>query len=200
MYNMFSMANGFPEWLNVQLEERSWTFRELARRSELSVATISNVISGTTNPGLHFCVGVARALGERPEVVLRIAGLLPSLPEAVAEEEECLAIYRELPAGDRRTVLAMVRGLYGRHRPLPAVGEESVPYTPEPDPIDTELRAKAEELIAIWRELRDTDPEAGQRLVNIAVLQAEMVQAAARARQTTDDGVQQTEEEKVDER
>ena len=47
--------------------------------------------------------------------------------------------------------------------------------------IDPELRAKADELIAIWEELKKSDPESANRLMRIAILQAEMVRAAARS-------------------
>ena len=50
-----------------------------------------------------------------------------------------------------------------------------------PDTIDPELRHKAEELQALWRRLRDVDPESAERVMRIAVLQAEMVLAAAKA-------------------
>lgn len=53
---------------------------------------------------------------------------------------------------------------------------------PSDNDVDPILRAKANELIAIWRELREHDPESADRLEKIALLQAEMVLAAARSR------------------
>lgn len=50
-----------------------------------------------------------------------------------------------------------------------------------PDDIDPELRYKAEELLAIWRRLRDIDPKSAERLIRIALMQSEMVLAAANA-------------------
>jgi hypothetical protein len=38
------------------------------------------VVSGQQGPGLQFCLGVAEALGEPPERVLRRAGYLPHRP------------------------------------------------------------------------------------------------------------------------
>lgn len=51
--------------------------RELARRSGLSVAMVSEVLNDNTNPGLKFCTGIARAYDVPPETVLRMAGKIP---------------------------------------------------------------------------------------------------------------------------
>ena len=56
------------------------------------------------------------------------------------------------------------------HAPLPAQGA------------DPELVATANRLIEIWQLLRRLDPERAEELERIAVMQAEMVLAAARAR------------------
>ena len=48
----------------------------------------------------------------------------------------------------------------------------------EPDP---RLQRVADNLIQIWREVRTLDEEAAERLTGIAVLQGEMVLAAARS-------------------
>lgn len=70
-------------------------------------------------PGWELCVGIAKALNVRPEVAFRKAGLLPPVPAAVAQEEELVHIYRELPAGPRATVLHMLRGV-AREAGIPA--------------------------------------------------------------------------------
>ena len=51
--------------------------------------------------------------------------------------------------------------------------------------IDPHLQAIADELIDIWYDLRELDPESADRLTRIALLQAEMVLAAARNREKT---------------
>ena len=70
-------TENFASWLVEEIETRGWTIRELARRAGLTHVTISNVINGARNPGVEFCLGVARAFHEPPEVVFRRAGLLP---------------------------------------------------------------------------------------------------------------------------
>ena len=49
------------------------------------------------------------------------------------------------------------------------------------DGVDPHLQRIADNLIQIWREVRTLDEEAAERLADIAVLQGEMVLAAARS-------------------
>jgi len=55
-------------------------------------------------------------------------------------------------------------------------------HLPEPpDPTkDPELRRLADELLNIWRRVKDTDPEAMRRLERIVITQAEAFEAAVR--------------------
>ncbi len=101
-------------WLSAELERRGWSIRELARRADISHASISSVISGQYSPSWDFCASIAPALDRQVEDVFRLAGLLPSLPSPVAEEQEAVAILRELSAGELATVMRMLRGLAGQ--------------------------------------------------------------------------------------
>jgi len=67
-------------------------------------------------------------------------------------------------------------------------------HLPEPpDPTkDPELRRLADELLNIWRRVKDTDPEAMRRLERIVITQAEAFEAAVR-------GAARREEEEEDE-
>lgn len=73
--------NKFVEWLNQELNQRGWSYSDLARRAALSRSAVSTVISETQAPGLKFCVKVSKALGYPPEYVLRKAELIPPSPE-----------------------------------------------------------------------------------------------------------------------
>lgn len=75
----------FTQWLEEEIETRGWTLRELGRRSGLTHVAISNVLNGVRNPGVEFCLKIARALQTPPELVFRCAGLLPDV-EGVEEE------------------------------------------------------------------------------------------------------------------
>lgn len=106
-------------WLEKELKDRGWSHRELARRSGLSQTSISSVLSEADKqkPGLDFCVAVSGPLGEKPETIMRLAGLLPPLPETVQEEDEIIDIIRRLPKMYRLFVLQMLRGVNNQPRP-----------------------------------------------------------------------------------
>ena len=99
------------DWLSNQLDARGWSYNELARRAGLSSGTVSNVMAGRSNPGLDFCAGVAEALGESPEVLLRMAGLLPEVGADGDREARVLHVFRRLSPEQQEAAIAMLRGL-----------------------------------------------------------------------------------------
>jgi transcriptional regulator with XRE-family HTH domain len=123
------MDNEFVVWLSVELKRRGWSDSELARRMDTSPATVSRVMSGQILPSWDFCVGVAKAFNMRPETLFRMAGLLPSLPPAVAEEEEVIATFRQLNTHDRQAALKVLRGLaeYPSPEPLEMIMMREIP-------------------------------------------------------------------------
>lgn len=125
----------FGDWLLAQLETRGWSQSELARRAGLGNATLSRIISGLRRAGPDAALSIAETLGEPPEKVFRLAGLLPPWPG----------------------------------------GQET----------DAELQQIADRLVAIWLELHQLDPESAARLTRIALMQSEMVLAAAQSRPET---------------
>lgn len=70
-------VKSFVDWLVDELKARNVSQAELAKRSGMSQASISLVISGKRNPGIDFCNAVAKALNIPTEEVLSSAGLLP---------------------------------------------------------------------------------------------------------------------------
>lgn len=146
------------QWLNQEAERRGWSFREIARRGGLSSGAISNVMTGNAFAGWDLCVGIARALDVAPEVVFRKAGLLPSLPPAVEEEQEVVGILRNLPAGVRRTLITMLRSLSGEHpamAPYPepaAAAEERVAYRTMSD-LEHQLLDEFRRLDPAWQRI-----------------------------------------------
>jgi transcriptional regulator with XRE-family HTH domain len=126
------------DWLIKELRDRGWSQRELARRSGISQTQISNVINDQANAGADFCLSIARPLHYNPEDIMRMAGLLPSLPPAVAEEDEVIRIFRNLPTRLRDAAIAMLRGLSSNGHPsIPAqtIAEERSTYHP-PTPLN----------------------------------------------------------------
>jgi transcriptional regulator with XRE-family HTH domain len=54
-------------------------------------------------------------------------------------------------------------------------------YLPsQPTEIDPRMQATVDQLLAIWHRLSEIDPDALDRLLNVVVMQAEMVEATAR--------------------
>lgn len=118
-----SMDTDFVQWLNNAMGERGWSQSELARRAGIDQSTISRVLAGQ-GAGSEFCIGIARALGELPERVLRLAGILPPLPPSVQEEHALVQHLRRMSATDRDAVVRMVEGLASASTP-PRLGQPS---------------------------------------------------------------------------
>lgn len=74
------------------------------------------VASSQRGPGLEFCVGVARAFKVPPELVLRLAGLIPPLPDDVDMQQftRLRDYYMRLPAKSRGEVLEFAIFKYER--------------------------------------------------------------------------------------
>jgi transcriptional regulator with XRE-family HTH domain len=120
------------DYLNTEIEDRGWSKRELARRADVSSTQVTDVMNDRTNAGADFCVAVARALGEPPEDILRLAGILPPLPPAVQEEREIVRLVRSIGDQTRQTVMTMLRALAGVRQPVDAsTVEPREPYQAE---------------------------------------------------------------------
>jgi len=104
----------FLTWLEHEIQTHSWSYRELGRRANLSPTIVSKVMTQASLPGFQFCINVAQALNVPPELVLRKAGLLPSLPEPQAKTEELLYHFRALSPDDRHRLIAIARTLSGK--------------------------------------------------------------------------------------
>lgn len=74
------METDFADWLRNQLEQRGWTQSELSRRSGVSPAQITRVLSGERGLGEKSISALAKALNLPVETVFRAAGLLPPPP------------------------------------------------------------------------------------------------------------------------
>jgi transcriptional regulator with XRE-family HTH domain len=101
------------EWLESELGARAWSSSELARRANISQSSVSNVLTGKQIPGLQFCKHVALALDVPADRLLRLAGHLPPMPEAVSEEQEAVRLFRTLSAQMRGVALSVLRALQG---------------------------------------------------------------------------------------
>lgn len=81
----YQMTNStFSQWLLSELESREWSQVDLSRKSGVSQAQITRVLSGERGIGEKALSAIASALKLPPEHVFRMAGLLP--PKENADE------------------------------------------------------------------------------------------------------------------
>ncbi len=111
------MSDDLRAWLTQEINQRSWSHSELARQSGLSQAAVSNVLSGDRRAGADFCVKIAQALQEPPEKILRIAGILPTVPKKDSASLEIEEITRNLSPQQRQEALRYLRYLYQSDTP-----------------------------------------------------------------------------------
>ncbi|MBA3533695.1 MAG: helix-turn-helix transcriptional regulator [Ardenticatenales bacterium] len=118
----------FAEWLQGELDRRGWDQAELARRSGITTAQVSRVISGGRNAGADFCIAIANALNLSREEVFRARGWLLSEPEKVVPPgtdplvtqvaEELISLPVELRELSVRAILAVLKAVRGgQHYP-----------------------------------------------------------------------------------
>jgi transcriptional regulator with XRE-family HTH domain len=106
------MTTRFTTWLVEQMEEQELSMRETARRGGISHTWIANVVSERAEPTADFCLGIARALGKPPTLVLRVAGLIPPAPDAEDPVlSEAMQLFDQLPEQDQDRVLIFMRAL-----------------------------------------------------------------------------------------
>lgn len=106
MINMES----FAEWLQQELEARSWSRSEAAKRGGISASMFDKVINGYANPGIEFCAGVSRAFKIPADSIMRRAGILPPLPDVTPGLRELNFLYEQLDPQSQENILKMMRG------------------------------------------------------------------------------------------
>lgn len=116
---MTTKTNDFVNWLRQELNQRGWSYQDLADRAGFSKGAVGVVMSQRQNPGLEFCDGVAKAFHLPTEVVLRNAGLIRPSPNDVnidAEFQEVLDIFGDLSEENRKDALKYMQYLLERHQ------------------------------------------------------------------------------------
>lgn len=108
----------FFTWIIKKRDERGWNDAELSQAVGISPSYLSLLMNSQRNVTFDFVMGVARAFGESPVEVLRLAGLLPPaagrLDEIDQEEKELVDLRRTLPRHHQIAILDIVRGLADR--------------------------------------------------------------------------------------
>lgn len=108
---MVVIVSDFPDWLGAQLDRRGWTYKELARRSEMSQSAVSMVMTRRQRAGVEFCLGVSDALQEPPTKVFRLAGLLPGSPDADEVLEDIVYCYSMMSSKSKAQLRQYARKL-----------------------------------------------------------------------------------------
>lgn len=105
---MSIMESTFSNWILQELDKRGWSQSDLARASGLTRGGVSNIVNEKSSIGIDSATGIAKAFGVPVTEVLSAAGVIPKMPEATAEEEQLLYLFRQLSDYDREAVLNFV--------------------------------------------------------------------------------------------
>ena len=112
------------KWLYDEMNRQGLTVSDVATLGNISAPTISRILNMERNAGPDACVAIAKALNYPPEMVFRIAGLLPDTTVAPhsPEAQELTHLFDQLSDDDQRDILIMIRALvrekvrsYGRN-------------------------------------------------------------------------------------
>lgn len=106
---MLTMKQNLADMLLSELEERGWTQAELAKRSGITPAQISRIISGQRGAETKTLVAIANALKMPPDTLLHAAELLPPDVEENEITKEIKYRTSELPVEDQKEVLEYVK-------------------------------------------------------------------------------------------
>lgn len=110
------MSDTLRLWLSQELDRRGWSHREFARRTGYSQSFVSKTLSGERRISVKFCTKAAEALGESPDTLLRLAGILPPTSPASPSDnptlQEIVELARNLPLKQLKELLRYTRYLY----------------------------------------------------------------------------------------
>ena len=106
----------FSGWLQDKIDKREWTQADLARKTDLSRAAVSQVLSENRRPGPEFCRAIARALDLPEEEVFRQAGLLSPKAEEPPNLGEWIRMFVLADEDERDRMLEVARTLSQRSR------------------------------------------------------------------------------------
>lgn len=99
----------FPTWLQKELDARGWNQSDLSRRSGITTGQISRILNGTRGPAPETLNGIAKAFHLSPELIFRIAGLLPPRENVEPLDEELLDLFEQLTPEDQDEILQLAR-------------------------------------------------------------------------------------------
>ncbi|MEW5873415.1 MAG: hypothetical protein AB1894_29410 [Chloroflexota bacterium] len=98
----------FLAWLDGELALRGWNDFQLSQQAGVSHSMLSRARRGAL-PGWDGCEAIASALDVPAELVFRLAGLLPELPDEDGGFEQWRYLLVQLSEEDRQELLQIAR-------------------------------------------------------------------------------------------
>lgn len=102
---MIFFVTNFSEWIIGELNSRGWSRSEAARRGKISPSMMDKVITGSSEPGLVFYRGIAKAFEMTLIQVLEKAGEYTPGPN----RSEWDNIFDTFSQEDQQELLAIAR-------------------------------------------------------------------------------------------
>ncbi len=111
----------FPQWLIKERSDRGWSQSDLARTADISRQVVSDY-EGYKRKYFdeEILVKIARAFELPPEMVFRVAGLLPAKPNIDEETEELNHLIDQLPADKKSIARSILKALLEGPPQVPA--------------------------------------------------------------------------------
>lgn len=113
--------SGFQDWLQAELDKRTWNMAELARQAStperpISQSAISQVMLKKNRLGVKLASAIARALELPEDIVFEMGGLKsPSKRDESGIMRELALIFSHLDTEDQQLLIAQAR-LIRKHR------------------------------------------------------------------------------------
>lgn len=111
---MFSLGQNtyFSQWLQAEMDKRSWSQSECARAAGLNRAVINKLLNGRCKPQPATLIAIARAFRIPVETAYRAAGLLPPSGEFDETTAELMHIFNSIQSQQRKiTAIRLLRAL-----------------------------------------------------------------------------------------
>lgn len=151
----------FAKWLKGVLEDRGIRPSKLADDAGVARSTITRLLKGEIYPTDDTYSKIAKALGEPPDKILRLANRLPAINEPDALEQDLLNRFRSLPRQEQRFIIQILNNLHGRNTPDMAVaepkqdgrGQEILSEEPSLTPTDEHIMDIFKNLNNFWRTM-----------------------------------------------
>lgn len=105
------MENRLVEWIKRELLVRELSQRQVAKRSGMSHAYLSDVLRGEKDITCNFCFSVAKGLNEPVWNILMMSELIDDVPTDLMESEEIRVLvrkYNNLALDGRKDVLKYI--------------------------------------------------------------------------------------------